>query len=278
MSSAIDNGTVLVTGASSGIGMAIAREIATRAKRILLVARRVQRLEDLKIELQKKNAKLEVEVFACDLADRAATKGLPERLKEKGVDAVDVLINNAGVGLMGAFDRSDPDKLTNMIDLNVTGPTLLTRALLPGMIARKKGGVINISSGFGMAVMPSFAAYCATKHYVTGFTEALHSDVAGTNVIITQVCPGPVATEFEQQIGNFTGMQAPSFIEISAVRCARAAIRGFDWGFAMVVPGIVMKLVMLINDLSPRFMRRVVASILGRIARSKEIAASSKGA
>jgi uncharacterized protein len=278
-SSAIDNGLVLVTGASSGIGMAIARQIASRAKTLILVARRVKILEELKAELVKANPKLNVEVFACDLADREATKGLPARLKEKSVDEVDVLVNNAGVGMMGAFDRADPDKLANMIDLNVTGPTLLTRALLPGMIERKRpGGVINISSGFGMAVMPSFAAYCATKHYMTGFTEALVSDLAGTNITVTQVCPGPVATEFEQQIGNFTGMQAPSFVEISAKRCARSAIRGFDWGRAMVIPGIVMRIVMLINALSPRFMRRVVASVLGRIARQKELSAEKKTA
>lgn len=258
--------------------MAIAREVAPRAKTLILVARRVNILEELKTELQTKNPKLNVEVFACDLADREATKTLPARLRERGVDAVDVLVNNAGVGMMGMFDRADPDKLANMIDLNVTGPTLLTRALLPGMIERKRGGLINVSSGFGMAVMPSFAAYCATKHYITGFTEALVSDLAGTHVTVTQVCPGPVATEFEQQIGNFTGVKAPSFVEISATRCARSAIRGFDRGRAMVIPGIVIRVVMWINALSPRFMRRLVASLIGRVARKKELSASTETA
>ena len=159
-----------------------------------------------------------------------------------------------------------------MIDLNVTSLTLLTRALLPPMVARGRGGILNLSSGFSVAVMPSFAAYCATKHYVTGLSEALVSDLAGTGVVVTQVLPGPVATEFESHVGNFTGQQTPKIVEISAERCARSAIRGFDRGRAMVVPGLLIRLLLMVNALSPRFMRRLFASILGRIARKKELA------
>ena len=128
---------------------------------------------------------------------------------------------------------------------------------------------------FASSLMPSFAAYCATKHYVTGLSEALVADLAGTGVVVTQVLPGPVATEFEQQIGNFTGVQAPGIVEISATRCARSTIRGFDRRRAMVVPGILISLVLLVNALSPRFMRRLFASILGRIARRKEAEAAA---
>jgi short-subunit dehydrogenase len=221
----------------------------------------------------KARGDLRVEVIACDLCDRDQTRRLPEEVAARGLD-VDVLVNNAGVGMMGAFDRADPDRLLAMIELNVTSLTLLTRAFLPAMIERRRGGVLNISSGFGVAVMPSFAAYCATKHFVTGLNEALVADLAGTGVTATQVCPGPVATEFEQQIGNFTGMKTPGIVEITAERCARAAIRGFDRGRAMVVPGVIIKLGLLLNALSPRFMRRIVASILGRIARRKELGSS----
>jgi len=273
MTTAIDGGSVLVTGASSGIGMAIARLVAPRAKTLVLVARRVQRLESLREELSKANGGLRVEVIACDLCDREQTRRLSAEVVSRGID-VDVLVNNAGVGLMGAFDRADPERLVDMIELNVTSLTLLTRAFLPRMIERGRGGVLNISSGFGVAVMPSFAAYIATKHFVTGLNEALVADLAGTGVIATQVCPGPVATEFEQQIGNYTGMKAPALIEITAERCARAAIRGFDQGRALVVPGILMKLVLLLNGLSPRFMRRIVAAFLGKIARRKELGAA----
>jgi short-subunit dehydrogenase len=271
--SAIDGGTVLITGASSGIGMAIARQIASRAKTLVLVARRIAKLDELANELRAANASLAVQTIACDLSDRDAFLKLPGILKERALD-IDVLVNNAGVGLMGAFDLNDPDKLLAMIDLNVTSLTMLTRALLPPMVKRGKGGILNISSGFGVSVMPHFAAYIATKHYVTGLSEALVSDLAGTGVTVTQVLPGPVATEFESKVGNYTGKEPPKLVEITAEHCARSSIRGFDRGRAMVVPGVVIRFVLMVNALSPRFMRRAFASILGRIARRKQLEAA----
>jgi short-subunit dehydrogenase len=266
--SAIDGGTVLVTGASSGIGMAIAREVASRAKALVLVARRKGRLEALRDELVKERAGLRVEIMPCDLSKREETLRLVEDVKGAGIE-VDVLVNNAGIGIMGFLERGDIAKTTFAIDLNVTSLTLLTMGFLPEMVARNRGGVINISSGFGLATMPMFTVYCATKHYVTGLTEALVADLAGTDVVATQVCPGPVKTEFEEVMGNETGRKVPSFVEISAVDCARASVRGFDRGRALVVPGAVMKVVMLINELSPRFMRRLFASLVGRFARRR---------
>jgi uncharacterized protein len=267
-SSAIDDGTVLVTGASSGIGMAIARLLAPRAKALVLVARRGDRLAALAAELTASRPALRVEVVPCDLAKREEIGRLVEEVRSRGLD-VDVLVNNAGVGSMGFAEESDAAKTAIMIDLNVTSLTLLTIALLPGMVARRRGGVLNVSSGFGLGVLPMFAAYCGTKHYVTGFTEALAADLAGTNVVATQVCPGPVATEFEQAMGNPTGKKVPGFIQISAERCARVAVSAFDRRRALVVPGLVMKIVMMINALSPRFMRRLFASLLGRVARKR---------
>jgi uncharacterized protein len=266
--SAIDGGTVLVTGASSGIGMAIAREVAPRAKALVLVARRVDRLEKLKDELLKTRPELRVEVLPCDLAKRDDVTRLIADVKAKDLE-VDVLVNNAGIGLMGFLDHADIEKTTFAIDLNVTSLTMLTIAFLPGMVRRNRGGVLNISSGFGLSVMPMFAVYCGTKHYVTGLTEALVADLGGTDVVATQVCPGPVKTEFEDVMGNETGKKVPGFVEISAEQCARESVRGFDRGRAIVVPGFIMKIVMLINALSPRFMRRVFASIIGRVARKR---------
>ena len=272
MASPIDGGTVLVTGASSGIGMALARMIAMRASTLVVVARRVDRLVNLKEELTNARRALRVEVIACDLSRRDEVEKLVSTLAARSL-TIDVLVNNAGVGLMGMFDLADPARVVRMIDLNVTSLTMLTSALLPGMVERGRGGVLNVSSGFGLAAMPAFAAYIGTKHYVTGFTEGLHADLAGTGVRVTQVCPGPVATEFESGIGNFTGQKAPGFLEITAEQCARAALRGFDRGRAMVVPGFWMKLVMLVNDLSPRFMRRLFARMLGPAARKKQLGA-----
>ena len=269
-SSAIDGGTILVTGASSGIGMAIARLVAPRAKTIVLVARRVDRLEELKRALLEHRSSLRVEVIPCDLSSREEVAKLVAEIGERGVE-VDVLVNNAGVGMMGMFERADVAKTTFMIDVNVTSLTLLTLAFLPRMVERRSGGVINISSGFGLGVTPMFAAYLATKHYVTGFTEGLCADLAGTGVVVTQVCPGPVRTEFEQTMGNASGTKVPAFIEISAEHCARSAIRAFERRRAMVVPGITMKIAMLINAVSPRFMRRAFAGLLGRIVRKKQL-------
>jgi short-subunit dehydrogenase len=269
-SSAIDGGTVLVTGASSGIGMAIARLIAPRAKTLVLVARRVDRLEELKRALVEACPALRVEVMPCDLSSREDVARLVAEVVERGVD-VDVLVNNAGVGMMGLFDRADVAKTAFMLDLNVTSLTLLTLAFLPGMVERRRGGVMNISSSFGLGVLPMFAAYLATKHYVTGFTEGLCADLAGTGVVVTQVCPGPVKTEFEQTMGNSTGAKVPAFVEISAEHCARAAVGAFDRGRAMVVPGITMKILMLFNALSPRFVRRAFAGLLGRYVRKKQL-------
>ena len=121
--------------------------------------------------------------------------------------------------------------------------------------------------------MPLFAAYCGTKHFVTGFTEGLRAELAGTGVVATQVCPGPVATEFEQAMGNTTSAKVPAFVEITAEHCARSSLRAFERDRGMVVPGLVMKIVMLINALSPRFMRRVFAGLIGRYARKKQLPA-----
>ena len=265
--SAIDGGTVLVTGASSGIGMAIVRQVAARAKTLVLVARRASRLEELARELRSARPELRVEVLPCDLSKRDDVAALVDEVRARALE-VDVLVNNAGIGMMGVFDRADAGKATFMIDLNVTSLTLLTLAFLPGMVERDRGGVLNISSGFGLGILPTFAAYCASKHYVTGLTEGLVSDLAGTNVVATQVCPGPVATEFQDVMGN-VGVKIPGFVEISAEHCARAAVSAFDRGRALVVPGIVMKLVMTVNELSPRFLRRLFASLLGRVARRR---------
>ena len=266
--SSIDGGTVLVTGASSGIGMAIARLVAPRAKALVLVARRVERLEDLKKELVAAREELRVETIPCDLSSRDDVAKLIAEVAAREL-SIDVLVNNAGVGMMGPYERADPAKVMFMIDLNVTSLSLLTLAFLPKMVERKRGGILNISSGFGLAALPMFAAYAATKYYVTGLTEGLEADVAGTGVVVTQVCPGPVATEFEQTMGNTTGAKVPGFVEITALQCARSSIRAFDRGRGMVVPGTVMKLVMLISALSPRFVRRAFARLLGRYARAK---------
>lgn len=277
MSSPIDGGVVLVTGASSGIGREIARLVAPRAQAVVLVARRLERLADLARELRDAHASLRVEIVDADLADVAAARSLEARVRALGLD-VDVLVNNAGVGLIGMFDRADPERVERMIDLNVTSLAVLTRAFVAPMVARGRGGILNVSSGFGVAALPGFAAYIGTKHFVTGFTEGLRADLAGTGVRATQVLPGPVATEFEETAGNFTGMSVPSWLELGAASCARAAVRGFDRDRARTYPGAVYGALLRVALLSPWWAHRLVGALLARPLRAAEARHAAGGA
>lgn len=275
MSSPIDGGVVLITGASSGIGRALALLLAPRARTLVLVARRRDRLEELRTELTTKSPRLKVVLGVCDLGDLTKTGAMLEATRAEAGE-IDVLINNAGFGDLGVFDRADWDKTRRMIDLNVTSLTYLTHRLVGPMVERGKGGILNVSSGWGMSFAPGFSVYIGTKHFVTSFTEALRLDLAGTGVVVTQVCPGPVATEFEETMGNFTGQKVPGFVEITAEQCARSAVRAFDRRRALVVPGLVMKLLMFLGAWTPRFVLRLFGAPLGKSLRKKQLAAAPR--
>lgn len=265
----IAGSTTLLTGASSGIGEALARQLAPRVKKLLLVARRAERLETLKEELVRACPRLEVVCIPCDLANREALAQMCDTLEADGV-TVDVLVNNAGVGDMGMFDLASWAKTEQMLELNVRALTYLTHRFVPGMVRRGRGGVLNISSGFGLSFTPGFAGYIGTKHFVTGFTESLRLDVLHAGVVVTQVCPGPVATEFEAQAGNFTGAKAPRFLELTADECATAALRGFSRRKALVVPGVAMKLMLWLNAVTPRAILRWVNLPAAKWLRTRE--------
>jgi hypothetical protein len=263
--SPIDGGVVLITGASSGIGREIALQVAPRARRIVLAARRKDRLDELKTELLARNARLVVSTYACDVTDRLATDAMLAEVGE-----IDVLVNNAGFGDLTVFDRADWDKTERMINLNVTALVYLTHRVVRGMVERRRGGILNISSGFGLTFTPGFAAYIGTKHFVSGFTEGLRLDLAGTGVVVTQVCPGPVKTEFIDTVGNFTGMAPPGIVEISAERCARSAIRALDWKRALVIPGFLMWLLVTLGMMTPRWILRLFYHPAARALRKKQ--------
>ncbi|HZF47883.1 MAG TPA: SDR family oxidoreductase [Polyangiaceae bacterium] len=270
MPSPFDGGVVLITGASSGIGRALALQIAHRARAIALVARRKDRLEELKSELLTRNPSLRVAVSAADITKPEAREAMLAAV-EAEVGPVDVLVNNAGFGDLGVFDRADWEKNERMIALNVTALTHLTHRVVRGMVARGRGGILNVSSGWGLTFGPGLSVYIGTKHFVTGFTEGLRLDLAGTGVRVTQVCPGPVATEFNDTVGNFTGMSPPGLVEISAERCARAAIRGLDRGRALVVPGLLIRLILFLGTKTPRFILRLFYAPVARLLRKKQL-------
>lgn len=264
----------MVTGASSGIGRELARQLAPRARALALVARRTERLDELATELRAANASLEVHVLSCDLADRAATRALPDRIRA-AMGNVDVLVNNAGLGLMGLFEESDLDAILAMVEVDVATLVSLTHAFLPAMIEKKSGGILNVSSGFGLAFTPGFAAYVGAKHFVTGFTESLRAELSGTGVVATQICPGPVVTEFEQVAGNTTGKSVPGFVQIDAVHCARAAIRGLERDQAMIIPGAAIGAFMAMLAWTPRSMVRLFTNPAGRWLRGRQAPVAS---
>jgi len=187
--------SVLITGASSGIGEEFARQLAPTSGQIVLVARREERLRSLAAELKVINPSLDVLVFAVDLTLTDKRAEFIKFLLDNGANP-DLLINNAGMGDFGKFIESDWAKLDKMIQLNITALTHLTHALLPGMKRRQSGAIINVSSLASILPIPDFSVYAASKAYVTSFSEALRLEVRQDNISVLALCPGPVHTEF----------------------------------------------------------------------------------
>ncbi len=264
----IDNGVVVLTGASSGIGAAMARQLAPRVQTLVIVARRQERLEALAASLRAAHSALTVLVRPCDLTDTIAAGALIASV-EAECGRIDVLINNAGMGDVGLLEAADWAKLRTMIDINVVALTFLIHAVLPGMLARGRGGILNVSSGFGLTWLPLFSSYVGTKHYVSALTESLRAELWGTGVCISQLCPGPVATEFEQIAGNPLGQSVPSAVELSADRCAELALRGFSQGRALIVPGAAAWVIVTAGRLTPTWLLRWVYGPIGRSLRAR---------
>jgi short-subunit dehydrogenase len=268
--SPIDDGVVLITGASSGIGREVARLVARRARAVVLVARRKERLDALAGELRTLGAR-DVLPACCDVTDRASCDAMLAAVEAR-YGGVDVLVNNAGLGDLGVYDRTDWSKTERMIALNVTSLAYLTHRLVGRMVARGRGAIVNVSSGLGLTFVPGMTAYTGTKYFVTGFTEGLRLDLAGTGVSVSQVCPGPVATEFEENVGNFVGRSPPAFVVIGADRCARAIMRAIDRRRALVIPGFVMRVLITLGDWTPRPILRLMYAPLGRMLRARQAA------
>jgi uncharacterized protein len=226
----------------------------------------VERLERLKDELSAKHPGLVVRTESCDLSDPDAVDALSGRLLED-FGAVDVLVNNAGAGLHGLYEKSEWDRVYGLIRLNIVALALLTCRLAPAMVARQRGGVLNINSGAGVAIMPGMAAYAGTKHFVTGFTETLRAELDGTGVVVSQALPGPVETGFDEAANIGPPGMMDRIFRISAARCAREVIRGFERGRPMIFPGSAYKGVMTLQGSLPRALQRRAASSQGRSLR-----------
>ena len=249
--------TVLVTGASSGIGEAMARQLALRKARLVLVARSEGKLESLAGEFRRLGA--DAAVYAHDLAQPGAARALFERLDEG--HQPDVLINNAGFGAVGRFVTNTPAEVDEMVTLNATNLAVLTRLALPAMLQRGAGGVLNVASTAAFVPAPYFAIYAATKAFVLRFSEALHAECDGTGVAISCLCPGPTRTDF----GDRAGMDASFFRKgESAERVAETGLEGLLRGERTVVSGTPNKIMAAATRLAPTRLSLAVASRLMR--------------
>jgi short-subunit dehydrogenase len=236
--------TALVTGASSGIGEQFARQLAARGHDLVLVARRADRLERLAAELPT-----EAKVIACDLAADAAS--LPGRVEEAGAQ-VDLLVNNAGFGTSGPFLEHDRQRDAEQVRLNCEAVVTLCHAFLPGMVERRRGGVINVASSAGMQPIPYESVYAATKAFAISFTDALHTELRGTGVRVMAVNPGPVPTEWQQVAGY--GEERTGVVpgEISAEQVVRESLEAWDRGKRSVIPGRTIRWFIRATQPSPR--------------------------
>lgn len=233
-----DSSVALITGASSGIGAEIARELAERGHGLALVARREERLNELATELKGAHG-VEAHVFPADLGSETGRDDLAARVSGAGLE-VEILVNNAGFGDSGDFVTTDRERNNRMIDLNCKALTDLQGRYLPGMVERGRGAVINIASTASFQPIPGNAVYAATKAFVLSLSEATHGELGGTGVTLSAVCPGPVKTEFVAEAGmEGAEDKTPNFIWSSAEEVAAAAVEGAEKGKRVVIPGIL---------------------------------------
>jgi uncharacterized protein len=238
--------TVVITGASSGIGTELSRGLARRGYRLLLVARRRDRIDDLSDELRSQHSAT-VEVMPLDLADCASREPLTERIANERVAGV---CNRAGFGTNGLFYELPIERQREEVNLNVIALMELTHAALPGMIARGAGSVLNVASIAGFQPMPNMAVYSATKAFVQTFSEAVHEELHGTGVSCTVLCPGPVPTEWAEIADAH--QYSVGIAQVSAHDVAEEAIRGMLAGKRSVIPGLVPKAASLGGRFTPR--------------------------
>ncbi|WP_224247474.1 SDR family NAD(P)-dependent oxidoreductase [Hyalangium gracile] len=232
--------TALITGASSGIGLDFARLFAEGGYDVVLVARTESRLKALADELTAKHG-VRARVVAADLSDPAAVRQLMERLKAEDV-RVDVLVNNAGYGSYGPFAETDLDSELRMIQVNISALTALTKAVLPGMLARRSGRILNVASTAAFQPGPLMAVYYATKAYVLSFSEALANETRGTGVSVTCLCPGPTKTGFQEQAKMEESKLVKGKDIMDSMTVARVGYEAMQRGQAVIIPGFMNKM------------------------------------
>ena len=230
----------LITGGSSGIGLAIAKELAKKDIDLILVSRDEKKLKEVAKEIINVN----VDYYVCDVSDIKSVEKLYKDNKD-----IDILVNNAGFGLFGLFKDTDLDKELNMIDVNIKAVHILTKLYLKDFIKKDKGYILNVASSAGFLAGPNLSTYYATKNYVCRLTEAIHFELKKmkSNVKISSLCPGPVETNFNKVAGGKFATKG-----VSAEYVAKVAVKGMFKGKVTIVPTFIMWLGVTFSGLAPR--------------------------
>ena len=250
----------LVTGASSGIGEAIAHKLGKAGVGMVLVARRKERLDGLAARYPN------VEVLAADLTTAEGLDSVLARLGDTTLPVVELVVNNAGFGTSGSFSAANPERLSREISLNINALTRISHEAIRQMQPRGRGYLLNVSSIASFQPGPDLAVYAATKAFVTSLTQALHEELRGSGIRVTALCPGLTHTEF-QSISNTSGLESsfPEFAWMSADDVARDGLRAVAAGKAICVPGLVNKSLATVSTFTPRGVARRIAGLATRL-------------
>ena len=248
----------LITGATSGIGLELAKVSAAKGNDLVLVARREQELNTIAQELSS-NHGVHVATIAADLVEPHAARTVFNQVQHQGLD-IDILINNAGYGLYGAFLETDAEAEAGMIQLNMVALTQLSKLFLPAMVQRSWGRILNVASTAAFMPGPLMAVYYATKAYVLSLSEALNEELKHTGVHVTALCPGPTRTGFQSS----ANMEASKLVQgkiMDATKVAEAGYAAMLAGDPLIIPGAVNK----IQAFAPRILpRRMVPATVRR--------------
>ncbi len=265
-----DGVSAVITGASAGLGIEFARQLAPRARRLVLVARREEALHAVRAELLRLHPKLEVIVCPADVSTMEGRQRILATIAESQ-SAINLLINNAGLGDYGPFETAAAARIQQQIDVNVTGLVQLTHDLLPGLRQNRPAGVLNVSSLAGTLPLPGMAIYAATKAFVTSFTEALRIELLDQGIRVAAVCPGPTPTSFSQtarrEEGRDTDRSGQGFLRQPNDRVVADGLAALERGAATVYPGWGVALSATVFRLLPRWLVRVLLARRFRAAR-----------
>jgi short-subunit dehydrogenase len=258
----LDDATILITGASSGLGAEFARQLAPRARCLILAARRLDRLQELAAQIGRNG--LEIRCLPVDLAN---ADDLEQFITEVRTFPINVLINNAGLGDHGLFEDSKWERVDAMIQVNIRALSRLTGALVKDLLQRERAGILNVSSIASLVPLPQMAIYAATKAFVTSFSEALRAEMRGTAVNVTALCPGPVNTEFfeiAERPSSDASQAAPEVMKVPATVVVAQGLTALERNRPLVIPGWFPRLVMTATTLTPAFIRRYFLNRRGR--------------